>query len=82
MTNPKQHYHKINKRLSDEITSLQNDRNDLMDGYIELHSILNGIQRSLIPIISKGLLISQTSEKHGSMLTNLQTIRKNSPCSG
>ena len=51
----KQDYHKIIKELNDKITSLQNDRRDLVDDYMKLHSIHNEVQRYLIPIISKGL---------------------------
>ena len=51
----KQDCHKITKELNDEISSLQNDRRDLVDGYIELYPMHNKMQRSLIPIISKGL---------------------------
>ena len=51
----KQDNHKTIKGLNDEINSLQNDRKNLVDDYIELDCMHNRMKRSLIPIISKGL---------------------------
>ena len=41
--------------MNDEITYLQNDRKDLVNSYMELHTMPNRMQSSVIPIISKAL---------------------------
>ena len=76
----KQDYHKIIQGLNDEIISLQNDRKDLVDGYIELHSMLNRKQRSRIAIISMGLrylLGISTQSDSGTICINVDKLANN-----
>ena len=46
----------IIKGFRGEIKAIQNDQHTLVEDYIELHTIHTKMERSLIPIIGKGLI--------------------------
>ena len=51
----KQDYRRRIKGLKGKVVALVNDQHTLVENYIEIHAIHTKIQRSLIPIIGKGL---------------------------
>ena len=51
----KQDFMSVNAILKAEIVALQEDKVNLVKSYIDLHAIHSKVQRSLIPIIGKGL---------------------------
>ena len=51
----KQDFKSVIAGLGAEIATLQNDQMNLVESYVDLHAIHTRIQKSLIPIIGKGL---------------------------